>query len=175
MAVTTSPVGRTVAAGRPALDSAPSLGRTVSAGLLGGIVGAATIWVYEAVVWVGLQRLMPLAGIPRNATGLVFGKGVQDALGPMSYLLGTAIHLAFALGWGVLFALIWPAFRHRGIEATLVALFYAVVAWIVMHVAIAVTSSSHPDYLDPNVIIGGFLSHIFFTVPLALVVKRQLG
>ena len=28
---------------------------------------------------------------------------------------------------------------------------------------------------DPNVVIGGFLSHIFFTVPLALTVKRKLG
>ena len=47
-------------------------------------------------------------------------------------------------------------------------------AWIVMHLAIVVVSSSHPDYTDPNVIIGGFMSHFFFTVPLALVVKRQL-
>jgi hypothetical protein len=35
---------------------------------------------------------MPLAGIPRNATGLVFGKDVQDGLGAGSYVLGTAIH-----------------------------------------------------------------------------------
>ncbi len=61
------------------------------------------------------------------------------------------------------------------IEATLVALFYAVLAWIVMHVAIAVVSSNHPNYTDPNVIIGGFMSHLFFTVPLALIVKRRLA
>jgi hypothetical protein len=151
-----------------------SVADKVRAGLLGGLVGGATIWVYEAVVWVGAQHLMPLAGIPRNATGLVFGKDVQDGLGAGSYVLGTAIHLVFALGWGVLFAFIWPYFRRRGYEATLVALFYAVVAWIVMHLAIMITSSNHPNYYDPNVIIGGFMSHFFFTVPLALIVKQRL-
>ncbi|MFP3607247.1 hypothetical protein SB753_35935, partial [Paraburkholderia sp. SIMBA_053] len=66
-----------------------------------------------------------------------------------------------------------PYFRRRGIEATLVALFYAVLAWIVMHVAIMIASDNHPNYYDPAVIIGGFMSHIFFTVPLALTVKRR--
>jgi hypothetical protein len=156
-------------------DMPVSFTQTIQAGVLGGLAGAVTIWVYEAVVWVGAQHLMPLAGIPRNATGLVFGKDVQDALGFGSYVLGTAIHFVFACAWGVLFALIWPSLRRRGIEATLAALFYAVIAWIAMHVAIAVVSSNHPDYLDPNVIIGGFMSHLFFTVPLALIVKRRLA
>jgi len=44
-----------------------------------------------------------------------------------------------------------------------------------MHVAIAIVSSSHPNYLDPNVIIGGFMSHFFYAVPLALIVKQRLG
>jgi hypothetical protein len=153
----------------------PDRAAIVRAGLIGGLVGAVTIWVYEAVVWVGAQHLMPLAGIPRNATGLVFGKDVQDSLGAGAYVVGTVIHVAFACAWGVLFALIWPFFRRRGYEATLVALFYAVVAWIVMHVAIAVVSSNHPNYLDPNVIIGGFMSHLFFAVPLALIVKQRLA
>ena len=153
----------------------PDRARMVRAGLLGGLVGAVTIWIYEAVVWVGAMHLMPLAGIPRNATGLVFGQAVQDALGPAAYVLGTAIHFAFALAWGVLFASVWPSFRRRGFEATLVALFYAVAAWIVMHAAIMVVSSNHPNYFDPNVIIGGFMSHLFFTVPLALVVKHRLA
>ena len=65
--------------------------------------------------------------------------------------------------------------RKRGYEATLVALFYAVIAWIVMHVAITIASDNHPNYHDPVVIIGGVMSHLFFTVPLALVVKRQLA
>jgi hypothetical protein len=149
--------------------------RAVRVGLLGGLVGGVTIWIYEAVIWVGALHLMPLAGIPRNATGLVFGKAVQDSLGPVAYVLGTAIHLVFALAWGVLFAIIWPFFRRRGVDATLVALFYAAVAWIVMHVLIAIASSNHPDYLDPNVIIGGFMSHFFYTVPLALIVKQGLA
>jgi len=44
-----------------------------------------------------------------------------------------------------------------------------------MHVAIAIVSSNHPDYLDPLVVIGGFMSHIFYAVPLALYVKHRLG
>lgn len=152
----------------------PSFSQTVRAGLLGGLVGGVTIWIYEAVVWVGAQHLMPLAGIPRNATGLVFGRDVQASLGPAAYVVGTVIHLVFALGWGVLFAAIWPALRRRGVEATLAALFYAMAAWIVMHVAIMIASADHPNYYDPNVIIGGFMSPFFFTVPLALIVKHRL-
>jgi hypothetical protein len=59
----------------------PDLANTVRAGLIGGLMGAGTIWVYEAVVWVGAQHLMPLVGIPANATGLVFGRAVQVWLG----------------------------------------------------------------------------------------------
>ena len=117
---------------------------------------------------------MPMAGIPRNATGLVFGKAVQDELGAIAYVVGTSIHFFFALAWGVLFAFIWPYFRRRGYEATLVALFFAVVLWIVMHVAIAIASNDHPNYLDPLVIIGGFMSRFFYAVPLALIVKQRL-
>ena len=43
-----------------------------------------------------------------------------------------------------------------------------------MRAAIARVSTNHPDYLDSNVIMGGFTSHLFFTVPFALVVKRLL-
>ncbi len=161
--------------GRDAMMAAPShVADTVRAGLLGGLVGGASIWIYEAIVWVGVQGLMPLAGIPRNATGLVFGKEVQESLGPFAYVLGTGIHFFFCFAWGVLFAFLWPYFRQRGYEATLLALFYAVIIWIVMHVAIAIASANHPNYLDPNVIIGGFMSHFFYTVPLALVVKQRL-
>jgi hypothetical protein len=75
----------------------------------------------------------------------------------------------------VLFAILWPFFRRRGVDATLVALFYAMVAWVVMYAAIAIASSNHPDYFDPNVIIGGFMSHFFYAVPVALIVKRGLA
>ena len=155
--------------------SADSWGDKIRAGLIGGLIGAVTIWIYEAVVWVGVQHQMPLAFIPSNATGLVFGKAFQQSLGLLASVLGTAIHFSFALAWGVLFALIWPFFRRRGIEATLVALFYAVFAWIVMHAAIMLVSSNHPNYYDPAVVIGGFMSHFFFTVPLALTVKYRLA
>jgi hypothetical protein len=151
------------------------LRETVRAGLLGGLVGGIIIWIYEAIVWVGVQHLMPMAGIPRNATGLVFGKDVQDSLGALAYVVGTGIHFFFCFAWGVAFALVWPVFARRGYEATLVALFFAMFLWIVMHVAIAIVSSNHPNYLDPNVIIGGFMSHFIFAVPLALIVKQRLG
>lgn len=147
----------------------------IRAGLAGGLIGGIIIWVYEAIVWVGVQHLMPLAGIPRNATGLVFGKDVQDSLGALAYLVGTSIHFAFALAWGVAFAAVWPWFRRRGWEATLLALFFAIALWIVMHLAIALVGDDHPDYTDPVVIIGGFMSHFFYSVPLALIVKRRLA
>jgi hypothetical protein len=149
--------------------------RTLRAGLIGGLVGGVVVWIYEAVVWVGIQHQMPLSGIARNATGLVFGQKVQESLGGAAYLIGIGIHFFFSLAWGVLFAVLWPYFRARGYEATLVALFYAVIAWVVMHAAIIVVSNSHPNYFDPTVVIGGFMSHFFFTVPLALIVKRQLA
>lgn len=144
------------------------------AGIVGGLTGGIIIWIYEALIWVGAQHLMPLAGIPRNATGLVFGKDVQEALGPLAYVLGTGIHFFFTLVWGILFAAIWPQLRRRGYEATLAALFYAMLAWIAMHVAIMIAGDNHPNYYDPAVIIGGFMSHFFFTVPLALIVKKRL-
>ena len=144
-------------------------------GLMGGLVGGVIIWIYEAVVWVGAQHLLPLAGIPRNATGLVFGSDVQASLGWLASVVGTFIHFLFAVVWGVLFACIWPYFRRRGFEATFVALPYAMIAWIVMHVAIMVASDNHPNYYDPNVIIGGFMSHFFFAVPMALYVKHRMS
>jgi hypothetical protein len=144
-------------------------------GLRGGLWGGVTIWIYEAIVWVGIQHLMPLAGIPRNATGLVFGSDVQTSLGWFSYVLGTLIHFLFAVLWGVLFAYIWPSFRRRGYEASFVALPFAMVAWIVMHIAIMIASDNHPNYYDPNVVISGFMSHFCFAVPMALYVKRQMA
>ena len=166
-------IGKFAAASRAADE--PDSKDKVLVGLTGGLIGGVIIWIYEAIVWVGVQHLMPLAGIPRNATGLVFGKAVQDQLGGIAYLVGTGIHFVFALGWGVAFAFAWPWFRRRGYEATLVALGFAVFLWIVMHVAIAVVSDNHPNYLDPAVIIGGFMSHLFYAVPLALFVKHRFA
>ncbi len=168
----TSELGIPAQVPSPAADW-PDRGAMLRAGVLGGLAGAVTIWIYEAVVWVGLQNLMPLAGIRRNATGLVFGKSVQDRFGAGSYVIGTGIHFVFAMAWGVLFAAIWSALRHRGWEATLAAMFYAVTAWIIRHVAIAAAFSNHPKNVDPNGVIGGFMSHLFFKVPLALSVERR--
>jgi predicted secreted protein len=145
----------------------------IKTGIIAGLTGGVIIWIYEALIWVGVQHLMPMAGIPRNATGLVFGKEVQESLGVLAYFLGTAIHFFFTLVWGILFAAIWPHFRRKGYEATLIALFYAVLAWVVMHIAIMIAGDNHPNYYDPAIIIGGIMSHIFFAVPLALVVKKR--
>jgi hypothetical protein len=105
----------------------------------------------------------------------VFGKQVQESLGIAAYFLGAGIHFFFVLAWGVLFACLWPYFRRRGYEATFVALFYAIVIWIVMHAAISIATTDHPDYFDPMVVIGGFMSHFFYSVPLALIVKRRMA
>jgi uncharacterized membrane protein YagU involved in acid resistance len=156
-------------------SSRPDRQAIIRAGVAGGLAGAVIIWIYEALILVGAQHLMPLVGIPRNATGLVFGKAFQESIGVWAYVIGTGIHFVFAIAWGVLFAMIWPYFRRRGYEATFVALFYAMLAWIVMHVAIMITSDNHPNYYDPVVIIGGFMSHFCFTVPLALIVKKMLA
>lgn len=153
----------------------PDVRQKIEAGLIGGLVGGVIIWIYEAIVWVGVQHLMPMAGIPRNATGLVFGKAVQENLGALAYVVGTGIHFFFCFVWGIAFAFAWPYFRRRGYEVTLVALGFAIILWIVMHVAIAVVSNDHPNYLDPMVVIGGFMSHFFYAVPLALIVKQRLA
>src|SRR5450755_4626943 len=86
---------------------------------------------------------------------------------------GDPLPVRVGLGCGVrIFMADLPTPRY---EATLVALFYAVVIWIVMHAAIMVATTSHPDYFDPMVVIGGFMSHFFYAVPLALTVKQRLA
>ena len=79
----------------------------IRVGAIGGLLGGGVIWVYELVVWIGIQHMMPLSGLPANAVGLVFGKPVQVAMGPLAMVLGTGIHFFFSAAWGVGFALIW--------------------------------------------------------------------
>jgi hypothetical protein len=141
----------------------------LGAGLLGGVV----IWLYEAVVWAGVQHLMPIGAITGNATGLVFGKAVQHALGIWANGLGIVIHFGFAAAWGVGFALAWPNLRRRGWEACLAGMILAPILWVLMHLAIALAGHEHPDYLDPQVVIGGIFSHLFYAVPMALWVKLR--
>ena len=88
---------------------------------------------------------------------------------------GACIWVYKALVWGAVFAPIWPGFRRRDWEATLLALIYAVSFWIVMQMAITIAAQDHPDYIDPVVISGGFMSHFFIPIPLALHVKRRLA
>ena len=65
--------------------------------------------------------------------------------------------------------------RARSIEATLAALFYGVLAWVVMHnVVLALFSPAPPTYTVYSVI-NGLMAHTFaFSVPMALVIKRLL-
>jgi len=72
-------------------------------GWLGGLCWrCVTIWIYEAVVWVEGQHLLPAwAGIPAQRHGAVFG---SDVHGVRSVGLGfrcrTFIHFFFAVGSG---------------------------------------------------------------------------
>ena len=149
--------------------------RWVFDGICAGLIGGVTIWIYEAVVWVGIQHQMPLEGIPRNAVGLVFGNALRDRLGVLADVMGTVIHFSFAAVWGVVFAGLWPVFARRGTEATFAGLVYGAVVWVAMHLAIMAAGQQHPDYSNANVVIGGLMSHFFYGVPLALWVKRQFA
>lgn len=152
----------------------PSLAATIRAGLIAGIVGGIGVWIYELIVWVQLLGLTTSYGVVEGTAVLSFGPGIR-AIGFGAFLLGLAIHFAAAMVWGVLFAVIWPWLRARNVEATLAALFYGVFVWIVMHnVMLALFSPAPPQYTVYSVI-NGFMSHLAFAVPLALVVKRLLA
>jgi uncharacterized membrane protein YagU involved in acid resistance len=147
---------------------------TLRAGLIGGVVGAVTSWVYELIVWVRLLHLTSAYGIAENTAVLSFGPRIRS-LGAIAFALGVCIHFLTAVIWGILFALIWPALRARSIEATLAALFYGIFAWVFMHnVVLALFSPAPPTYTVYSVL-NGLLAHTFaFSVPMALVIKRLL-
>jgi hypothetical protein len=157
-----------------AMSSRPAPAAQLRAGVVGGLVGAVTSWLYELVVWVHLLHLSTVSGIAENTAVLSFGTAVRS-LGAAALALGVAIHFLTAVIWGILFAFLWPALRARSIEATLAALFYGVFAWVVMHnVVLALFSPAPPSYTVYSVI-NGLMAHTFaFSVPLALVVKRLL-
>src|SRR3984885_3090470 len=144
------------------------------AGLVGGLVGAVTSWLYELVVGGRLRHLTSAHGIAENTAVLSFGPGIRS-LGTGAFALGVGIHFLTAVIWGILFALIWPALRARSIEATLAALCYGIFAWVVMHnVILALFSPAPPTYTVYSVI-NGLMAHTFaFSVPLALVIKRLM-
>jgi hypothetical protein len=147
---------------------------TLRAGVIGGVVGAVTSWLYELIVWVRLLHLTSAYGIAENTAVLSFGPGIRS-LGAMAFALGVCIHFLTAVIWGILFALIWPALRARSIEATLAALFYGIFAWVFMHnVVLALFSPAPPTYTVYSVL-NGLMAHTFaFSVPMALVIKRLL-
>jgi hypothetical protein len=152
-------------------DGASSSASAIRTAFTAGLIGGACIWVYEALVWAGAQQLMPAAAGP-NGIGLVFGKAFQQWLSVLASVLGVSVHFRFTMPGGQFSHLPSRWFQRRGWEATVLALFYAVILWIVMHLGIAIASYDHPC-ADPVAIIGGFMSH-FFTVPLALCVKQRL-
>jgi hypothetical protein len=156
------------------MSNRPTASALLRAGLIGGLVGGVGIWLYELVVWVHFLHLTDIPGMLDGAAVLTFGSGIRR-LGALSAVLGVAIHFCTALVWGVGFAWLWPSLRARGIEATLAALVYGILAWIIMHnVLLALFSPAPPTYTTYSVL-NGFVSHTFaFTVPMALTIKRLL-
>ncbi|HEV2700999.1 MAG TPA: hypothetical protein VGV09_05180 [Steroidobacteraceae bacterium] len=152
----------------------PGMAVWLRAGVVAGVVGALTSWLYELVVWVHFLHLTSVAGIAENTAVLSFGPGIRR-LGAGALALGVAIHFLTAVIWGILFAYLWPALRARSIEATLAALFYGIFAWVVMHnVVLALFSPAPPGYTTYSVI-NGLMAHTFaFSVPMALIIKRLL-
>jgi hypothetical protein len=157
-----------------ATSTRPTTSAKLWAGVVGGLVGALTSWLYELVVWVHYLHLTTVSGIAENTAVLSFGTGIRT-LGAGAVALGVGIHFLTAVIWGVLFAWLWPALKARSIEATLAALFYGIFAWVVMHnVVLALFSPAPPTY-TPYSVINGLMAHTFaFSVPLALVIKRLL-
>ncbi len=158
-----------------AMAPAPSLGARVCAGLLGGLAGGVTIWIYELVVQAWLMKTSTPYDIVQNTAVLCFGPGIKG-LGLGAFALGVAIHFATALIWGVVFAFIWPLLAARRVEATLAALFFGVFAWIVMHNGLLAAFSPNPPAYTVLGVINGFMSHtVGFAVPLALVIKARMA
>ena len=157
-----------------AKHSRSGISATLRAGLIGGVVGAVTSWIYELIVWVRLLHLTSAYGIAENTAVLSFGPGIRS-LGATAFAIGVCIHFLTAVIWGILFAFIWPALRARSIEATLAALFYGIFAWVFMHnVVLALFSPAPPTYTVYSVL-NGLMAHTFaFSVPMALVIKRLL-
>jgi hypothetical protein len=151
------------------------LGRQLRAGAIAGFIGGITIWLYEIVVWVHLLHLRTMQGLFENSAVLAFGPAVAQWPEPLPLIVSALVHFVTAMIWGIVFALLWPWLRARGIEATLAALFFGICAWIVMHnVVLALFSPAPPTYTVYSVL-NGFVSHTFaFSVPVALIIKRAL-
>ena len=147
-----------------------ALGIGIAAGLVGGI----TSWIYELVVWVHFLQLKKSPyDLVVGTASLAFGKRAEAWPGAVQILVSVAVHFGTSLFWGVLFALLWPFFRRRQAEATLVALFFGVFAWVFMHNVLLAAFAPNPPTYTTYSVLNGLVSHTFaFSVPIALVVKR---
>ena len=141
-------------------------------GIIAGLVGSLTIWLYEVVVFVGVQHADTVASVVRHTALLVFGPAILRHAAA-AFGLGLVIHCLTGIVWGVGFAAIWPRLRQQGIEASLAALVYGAFVWVCMHLGIlALLSPDPPIYTAPTVI-SGLMSHmVAFAVPVALTVQR---
>ena len=145
--------------------------RLVMIGLIAGLVGSVTIWLYEYVVLYRLLHQGTLAGVVQHTALLVFGPGDLSS-GVTGFVLGAIVHCATGITWAMLFALTWPFVAAR-VEATLAGLFLGIVAWLVMHVIILAIFSPDPPVYTVYTVINGFMSHmVAFAVPMALTVKH---
>ena len=150
-------------------DAMWAIGVGVVAGLLGGV----TIWIYELVVWVHFLRLRSVLGLLENSALLAFGERASQWPHAVTLAVSGAVHFVTAAMWGIGFACIWPALRTRGIEATLAALFYGAGAWVVMHNLVLAYFSPAPPVYTTYSVLNGLVSHTFaFAVPVALLIKR---
>lgn len=148
------------------------LAARIRIGLLAGFVGAVTIWIYEFVVLFWLLRQTTALGVVQHTALLVFGPHVL-ATPVFAFVAGFLIHCLTAMVWGVTFALAWPAVSRRGIEASLAALVFGAIAWVVMHVVVLAWLSPDPPVYTVYSVINGLMSHmVAFAVPLALTVQH---
>jgi len=104
---------------------------TLRAGLLGGVVGALTSWIYELIVWVRLLHLDQRLRHRENTAVLSFGPRIRS-LGATAFALGVCIHFPDGSDLGNFVRAHLARAARRSIEATLAALFYGIFAWVVM-------------------------------------------
>ncbi len=141
-------------------------------GLIAGVAGSITIWIYEYfVLFKLLHQSDTAAGVVRHTALLVFGPGPLSS-GNSGFMLGALIHCVTGVVWAIAFAAIWPSLAEFKIEATLAGLAFGAFAWLIMHLVVLALLSPDPPVYTPYAVINGFMSHmVAFAVPIALTVK----
>lgn len=156
---------------QPAAIEIPPVAAIVRQGLIAGLVGAFTIWLYEFVVLYLMLQNTSLPGLVQHTALLLLGPGPLSS-GGLGFAIGTVVHCLTAIAWALLFAAIWPSLRNLGCEASLAALPFGAFAWVVMHLVILALFSPDPPVYTTYVVINGLMSHmVALCVPVALVVK----